>query len=126
MAVNEIAAPNLIPYQRQQLHSLLLDCVNLFSQALQDLGQTDLVKHNINVSDAQPVRQVPRRLPSAKQEETQKAVGDMAEQGLIEMDIGWMIMRCPKRRLPFQLGVASGNSRLCHLACAMPQPHSRG
>ena len=79
MAANEIAAPNLIPHQRQQLHSLLLDCINLFSQGLQDLGQTDLVKHNINVGDAQPVRQVPRRLPSAKREETQKGVGDMAE-----------------------------------------------
>ena len=80
----ERAAPNLLLPQRQQLHSLLLDYVILFSQGPQDLGQTDLVKHNIDVGDAQPVRQAPRRLPSAKREEAQKAVGDMAEQGLIE------------------------------------------
>ena len=80
----ERAAPNLLPHQRQQLHSLLLDYANLFSQGPQDLGQTDLVKHNIDVGNAQPVRQAPRRLPPAKREEAQKAVGDMAGQGLSE------------------------------------------
>ena len=65
------------------MYSLLLDYVNIFLQGPQDLGQTDLVKH-INVGDAQPVRQAPRRLPSAKREEAQKAVEDMAEQGLIK------------------------------------------
>ena len=52
----EKAAPNLLPHQRQQLQSLLYDYVNLFSQGPQDLGQTDLAKHHIDVGDAQPLR----------------------------------------------------------------------
>ena len=56
----EKAAPNLLPHQRQQLQSLLYDYVNLFSQGPQDLGQTDLAKHHIDVGDAQPRRQAPR------------------------------------------------------------------
>lgn len=63
----ERAAPNLLPLQRQQFHSLLFDYAKLFSQGPQDLGQTNLVQHHIDVGDAQPLRQAPRRLLLAKQ-----------------------------------------------------------
>ena len=80
----EKAAPNLLPQQQQKLMSLLYDYANLFSQGLQDLGQTDLVQHNVNVGDAQPLRQSPRRLPLVKRKEAEKAIVEMEQQGLIE------------------------------------------
>ena len=83
-AMYEKAVPNLLPHQRRQLHSLLFDYTNLFSLGPQDLGQTDLVEHNINVGDAQPLRQAPRRPPLAKREEAKKAIGEMKQQGLVE------------------------------------------
>ena len=58
------------------------DYADIFSQGLQDLGQTDLV---IDTGDPHPIRQAPRRLPLAKREEAQKAIQDMHHQGLIEL-----------------------------------------
>ena len=80
----EKATPNLSPSEREQLHSLLYDYSNLFSQGPQDLGQTDLVEHHIDTENARPLRQAPRRLPLVKRNEAERAVQQMEQQGLIE------------------------------------------
>ena len=47
-------------------------------------GRTNLVRHRINTGDAQSIRQAPRRLPLAKQEEVEKLVRKMLDDGVIE------------------------------------------
>ena len=58
----EKTTSNLMPCQRDAIHALLYHYADIFSQGLQDLGQSDLVKHRIDTGDAHPTRQAPRRL----------------------------------------------------------------
>lgn len=57
---------------------------NVFVERENPLGKTDVVQHRIDTGEAHPIRQAPRRLPVAKQEEVTKLVHDMKEQGIIE------------------------------------------
>ncbi|XP_063933413.1 uncharacterized protein LOC135145226 [Zophobas morio] len=47
-------------------------------------GRTNIVRHRINTEDAQPIRQASRRLPLVKQEEAEKLVRKMLDDGVIE------------------------------------------
>ena len=67
-----------------QVHLLLCEFADVFSEGPGDFGRTDLVKHRIDTGDATPIRQPPRRLPLSKKEEAQKAVEDMSNQGVIQ------------------------------------------
>ena len=73
--------------QQRQLPKLLLEFQDIFSKGPQDLGKTGLAKHEINTSDAVPLRQHPKRLPLAQREEAFKAVEDMQKQGIIEPSV---------------------------------------
>ena len=57
----------------------------MFSQGPHDLGQIDLVQHGIDMRDASPIRQSPRRLPLTKQQDASRAVEDMEKEGVIEL-----------------------------------------
>ena len=46
--------------QQQQVHDLLCQNANVFSQSAHDLGHTDLVKHHVNTGAVAPIRQPPR------------------------------------------------------------------
>ena len=70
--------------QQTQVCNLLSEFPDVFSQGPQDLGRTDLVQHRIDTRDASPIRQPPRRLPLAKQQDASKAVEDMEKDGVIE------------------------------------------
>ena len=56
----------------------------MFSKGPDDIGRTSFVKHKINTGDAKPIKQVPRRLPYSKRENTCQMISDMQEQGVIE------------------------------------------
>lgn len=47
-------------------------------------GRTSVIQHRINTENAAPIRQAPRRLPLAKQEEVSKLLKDMLDEGVIE------------------------------------------
>ena len=47
-------------------------------------GKTSSVKHQINTSDAKPIRQVPRSIPLAKREEVNQIIDEMKENKIIE------------------------------------------
>ena len=49
-----------------------------------DIGRTSLVTHQINTSDARPIRQQPRRLPLHKKLEAEKEITNMLETDIIE------------------------------------------
>ena len=46
---------------------MLTEYQDVFSKGPDDMGCTDLVKHQIDTGDARPIRQPPRHLPIAKQ-----------------------------------------------------------
>ena len=46
-----------------------------------------LCEHRINTQDAAPIRQPPRRLPSAKQQEAAQAIEEMKRDGVIEPSV---------------------------------------
>ena len=49
-----------------------------------DLGRTELVQHNIETTNALPIRQPPRRLPIAQQKDCEKEIKSMLEKKVIE------------------------------------------
>ncbi|KAJ3645617.1 hypothetical protein Zmor_023259 [Zophobas morio] len=57
---------------------------NVFASEEEPFGKTNIVEHRINTGDTQPIRQAPRRLPLAKQEEATKLVDNMLRDGVIE------------------------------------------
>ncbi|CAI5697370.1 unnamed protein product [Oreochromis niloticus] len=66
------------------LWQLLRDFKDCFSFSEDDMGRTDLIHHDIDTGEAQPIRMRPRRLPLARQAAAEKALREMQRAGLIE------------------------------------------
>ena len=66
------------------LRALLLKHKNLFAKDDEDLSRTDLVVHDINTGHARPIRQSPRRVPSALQPELEANLSSMLEKRVAE------------------------------------------
>ena len=64
--------------------TLLEDFADVFSTGDDDQGKTGLVTHWIDTHDSTPIRQIPRRLPLAKQAEVNEMITTMQKQGVIE------------------------------------------
>jgi len=60
---------------------------DVFSVDPDDLGQTALIQHHIDVGDAKPIRVPPRRMPIAKQTFVQKEVQKLLERGVIRESV---------------------------------------
>ena len=58
--------------------------LHLLAAATGDLGQTDLVWHQINTGDHPVVKQRVRRYPAVRREEERKLVEDMLAIGMIQ------------------------------------------
>ena len=56
----------------------------VFAENVSDLGRTELVQHNIETTNALPIRQPPRRLLIAQQEDWEKEIKSMLEKKVIE------------------------------------------
>ena len=63
--------------------ALLADFADVFSTGDDDQGKTGLVTHRIDTQDFTPIRQIPRRLPLAKQAVVNE-ITTMQKQGVIE------------------------------------------
>ena len=74
----------LDPHQARRLRETLCNYADVFSRGDLDLGCTDLVRHTIDTGDARPIKHAPRRIPPARRQEMEKAVGDLLAQGVIE------------------------------------------
>lgn len=66
-----------------QVQKLLTTYADVFSKSDDDIGRTNLVKHDIDTGDARPVKQRSRRMPLVHQEEIDKQVKDLLNRGLI-------------------------------------------
>lgn len=70
--------------QQQSAEELLREFGDIFCTGPDDLGRTNTVQHRIDVGTAKPVKQPPRRLPLAKQEESRRIIDDMLRRNIIE------------------------------------------
>jgi hypothetical protein len=69
---------------RNDLKLLLCKHASLFAKHDKDLGRTSLVEHDIDTGDSKPIRQPPRRLAIALQEDAEKEINAMLEADVIE------------------------------------------
>ena len=75
---------NCVPPQyAPQVEALLLKYADVFSSTDEDIGRTNLVKHNIDTGLSPPIRERPRRLPLVQQAEVDKQVKGLLDRGLI-------------------------------------------
>ena len=71
--------------QEQTLTALLVQYAPVFSKGDHDLGVTELVQHEIpTLPGTAPIKQAPRRLGIEKDQEVERQVQKMVEQGLVE------------------------------------------
>ena len=74
----------MVPEEAQSVRQLLLKYQHVFSAGPEDLGQTELVKHKIDIGDNSPIKMAPRRIPLAKQADATRCLQEMKEQGIIK------------------------------------------
>lgn len=102
-----IEATHLSEEQTRATRQLLAEYADVFSSGDLDFGRTSLVKHAIYTRDSPPIKQPPLRVASAKREEMQRAVQEIAAAGLIERsDSPWF-------SLVVLVAKKDGKKRLC-------------
>ena len=74
--------------EKTKLEALLHEFADVLSVSDDDLGRTNIVKHQIDIGDATPVRQPPRSLPFHQRETVQQHVDKMLRNGIIEPSKG--------------------------------------
>ena len=76
--------PTLSDAGKEQLRKLLLKHKQVFAKDNNDLGRTNVVMHDVDTGNAPPVRQQPRRIPTALQGVVDQHIGSMLKHGVIE------------------------------------------
>ena len=84
----ERSSEHLDTAQRTLIKHFLVRNSYIFSKSPSDIGHTTLIKHHIDVQNAKPVKNVPYRIPLAKQKVAEQEIQQMAADGIIE--------KCPR------------------------------
>ncbi|GFT37120.1 retrovirus-related Pol polyprotein from transposon 17.6 [Trichonephila clavipes] len=74
----------LSPEQKSSAERLFQEFEDVFSRNSSDIGHTTVTQHRIDTADHPPIKQHPRRLPFAKQEEAGTLLREMQENDIIE------------------------------------------
>ncbi|GFV95863.1 retrovirus-related Pol polyprotein from transposon 412 [Trichonephila clavipes] len=74
----------LSPEQKSSAERLFQEFEDVFSRNGSDIGHTTVTQHRIDTADHPPIKQHPRRLPFAKQEEVGTLLREMQENDIIE------------------------------------------
>ncbi|GFT05968.1 hypothetical protein TNCV_3927031 [Trichonephila clavipes] len=74
----------LAPEQKSSAERLFQEFEDVFSRNSSDIGHTTVTQHRIDTADHPPIKQHPRRLPFAKQEEVETLLREMQENDIIE------------------------------------------
>ena len=69
--------------EQDQVKETLQAHSGTFSQHEFDIGLTSLTEHSIDVSSQKPIKQPPRRVPTAFAEEEEKVIKQLEDQGII-------------------------------------------
>ena len=79
-----LSATRIQPETRCGFRDLIEEYIDVFSTKYNDLGLTDRVYHEIDVSDARPICQHPRRIPyGEKRDEVAKQTRELIESGVV-------------------------------------------
>ncbi|GFS80717.1 retrovirus-related Pol polyprotein from transposon 412 [Trichonephila clavipes] len=79
----------LSPEQKSSAERLFQEFEDVFSRNSSDIGHTTVTRHRIDTADHSPIKQHPRRLPFAKQEEVGTLLREMQENDIIEPSSPW-------------------------------------
>ena len=79
-------AKHLTDHEPRELDEALCMRKHFFAAGKGDLGQTSIVKHQINTCNQPAVKQQVHWYPTARQEKKQKLVEDMLALGIIQPD----------------------------------------
>ncbi|MCG7878320.1 MAG: hypothetical protein JAY78_18545, partial [Candidatus Thiodiazotropha taylori] len=74
---------NITPDQKERVTEFLLKWRSIFSKGITDLGNCDIVKHEIKLSDEVPFKEPHRRIPPAIFHEVREHLKEMIEAGAI-------------------------------------------
>ena len=77
------ACENLTLPEQGQVKEMLQAHSGTFSQHEFDIGLTSLTEHSIDVGSQKPIKQQPRRVPTAFAEEEEKVIKQLEDQGII-------------------------------------------
>ena len=80
LAINDA---NITIEEKERLKRFLIQWKDIFSKGLTDLGNCDLVKHEIKLTDNIPVKESPRRIPPALFQEVREHLQEMIDAGAI-------------------------------------------
>ncbi|GFW70250.1 hypothetical protein TNCV_3337681 [Trichonephila clavipes] len=75
---------NCPPNRKSSAERLFQEFEDVFSRNSSDIGHTTVTQHRIDTADHPPIKQHPRRLPFAKQEEVGTLLREMQENDIIE------------------------------------------
>ena len=75
---------HLTSVQKIEVAKLLKEFQTVFAKDSFDLGRTHLVRHKIDIGDARPIKQPPRRMPISQIDEVHELIEDMHKRGVIE------------------------------------------
>jgi hypothetical protein len=82
--VVDVLPNDLSEEQRHSVLLLLMTYKDIFAEPEGSLGRTGLVQHTIDVGNARPFRQPPRRTPMAQRPVVEEELEKMLERGVIE------------------------------------------
>ncbi|GFW52007.1 hypothetical protein TNCV_1189371 [Trichonephila clavipes] len=80
----EIIVPGYIGNDKSSAERLFQEFEDVFSRNSSDIGHTTVTQHRIDTADHPPIKQHPRHLPFAKQEEVGTLLREMQENDIIE------------------------------------------
>ena len=69
--------------QQQSLYQLLLQYTDIFATGQHNLGQTTVIKHQIDTKNVPPIRQQARRVPPGHRQEAKQLLNDMLDSNII-------------------------------------------
>ncbi|GFS96554.1 retrovirus-related Pol polyprotein from transposon 412 [Trichonephila clavipes] len=106
----------LSPEQKISAERLFQEFEDVFSRNSSDIGHTTVTQHRIDTADHPPIKQHPRRLPFAKQEEVGTLLREMQENDIIEpssspwaSQLSWFKDSYPLPRIDDTLDTLSGH-----------------
>ena len=76
-------SPSLTKQQLERARDLLVQYADVFAFSDEELGGTDIIQHEIPLTDETPVRQRYRRLPPSQYEEVKAHIRQLLDQGVI-------------------------------------------
>ncbi len=73
--------------EKLKLRNMLYEQREAFANEEHPIGRTNLVKHDVVLTDPMPIKQPPRRVPIHLRDETDKEIQSMLEKGVIEPSV---------------------------------------